>query len=160
MRKVYALFPAFIFICSAAAIAQSEKKEPSPPPKSVNEKVKLTPPKIVKDKEVQMKEPPPPPQEPKDEIAKSTPPKIVVDEKVQVKEPPVITAKDNVAVEFYKQTPSVTDVQRQGNITTLKKQDGTNEKYYVNKKREDKSYSEKYRVSPIIPTAPKPKTKA
>jgi hypothetical protein len=43
------------------------------------------------------------------------------------------------------------DISRQGNIITLKMKDGTKEKYDMNKKEEDKSFTEKYGVSPIPP---------
>jgi hypothetical protein len=83
------------------------------------------------------------------------PPKIMVDEKV--KEPPVITVKGKMADEFYKRNPSVVGISRQRNIITLKKQDGAIEKYDMAKKEEDKSFTEKYGVSPIPPPPPPPK---
>ena len=100
------------------------------------------------------KEPPPPPPKPKDEIVKFTPPKIVKDEEVQVKEPPVVTVKGKMADDFYKRNPSVAGISSQGNIITLKMKDGTKEKYDMNKKEEDKSFTEKYGVSPIPPPPP------
>jgi len=106
------------------------------------------------------KEPPPPPPKPKDEKVKFTPPKIVIDEKVQVKEPPVITIKGKMADEFYKRNPSVSEISRKGSIITLKKKDGTEEKYNTNKKEEDKSFTEQYGVSPIPPPPPPPKRKS
>ena len=103
------------------------------------------------------KEPPPPPPKPKDEIIKFTPPRIVKDKEVQVKESPVITIKGKRADEFYKRNPSVGEISRQGNIISLKMKDGTIEKYDMNKKEEDKSFTEKYGVSPIPPPPPPPK---
>ena len=92
------------------------------------------------------KEPPPPPQ-PKDEVVKAEPPKIKV--------------SGPLDDDFYKRNPSVSDFSRQGNIITLKKKDGTIEKYDMNKKEEDKSFTEKYGVSSIPPPPPpKPKSKA
>jgi len=93
------------------------------------------------------KEPPPPP----------PPPKIIIDEKVQVKEPPVITIKGKMADDFYKRNPSVAEISRQGNLITLKRKDGSKEKYDMSKKEEDKSFTEKYGVSPIPPPPPPPK---
>jgi len=95
----------------------------------MDEVVKLTPPKIVKDEEVQVKNPPPPP------------PKIIIE----------------MADEFYTRNPSVAEISRQGNIITLKMKDGTKEKYDMNKKEEDKSFTEKYGASPIPPPPPSPK---
>ena len=92
------------------------------------------------------KEPPPPP-----------PPKNIIDEKVQVKEPPVVTVKGKMADEFYTRNPSVAGISRHGNIIMLKMKDGTNEKYDMNKKEEDKSFTEKYGASPIPPPPPPPK---
>ena len=107
----------------------------------MDEVVKLTPPKIVKDEEVEVKAPPPPP-------------KIIIDEKVQTNEPPVVTAKGKMADEFYTRNPWVKEISRQGNIITLKMKDGTKEKYDMNKKEENKSFTEKYDVSPILPPPP------
>lgn len=124
MRKVYALLPALVFVCSIAANAQSEKKEPPPPPK------------------------------PKNETTKFTPPKIVIDEEVEVKEPPVITVKGELDDEFYKRNPSVAGITRQDDIIILKKKDGTTEKYNLSKKEDYKSFTEKYGASPIPPPPP------
>ena len=104
------------------------------------------------------KDPPPPP--PMGETVKFDPPKIVVDEEVNVakpKEPPVVTVKGKVADDFYERNPSVSDISRQGNIISLKKKDGTIEKYDMSKKEEDKSFTEKYGESPIPPPPPPPK---
>jgi hypothetical protein len=122
-----------VVIISAAVYAQSEKqiKPPPPPP----------PPKIEK-KEL----PPPPP----------PPTNTIIDEKIKVNEPPVITVKGKMADEFYKQNPSITDISRKGNIITLIKKDGTVEKYDMSKKEEDKSFTNKYGVSPIPPPPPPP----
>jgi len=154
MKKIFGLAASLILVI-VSANAQSEKKEPPPPPpKPKDEVVKFTPPKIVKDEEVQVKAPPPPPPKPKDEVVKFTPPKIVKDEEVQVKEPPVVTVKGKMADDFYKRNPSVAGISSQGNIITLKMKDGTKEKYDMNKKEEDKSFTEKYGVSPIPPPPP------
>jgi len=89
------------------------------------------------------KEPPPPPPEPKNEVVKSEPSKIKV--------------SGQLDDDFYKRNPSVTDISRQGNIISLKKKDGTIEKFDMGKKEEDKSFTEKYGVSPIPPPPPPPK---
>ena len=129
MKKILGIATSLIFVI-VSANAQSEKKEPPPPPpKPKDEVVKLTPPKIVKDEEVQVKAPPPPP------------PKIIIE----------------MADEFYTRNPSVAEISRQGNIITLKMKDGTKEKYDMNKKEEDKSFTEKYGASPIPPPPPPPK---
>ena len=151
MKKIFSLAASLILVV-VSANSQSEKKEPPPPPpKPKDEVVKFTPPKIVKDEEVQVKAPPPPPPKSKDEVVKFTPPKIVKDEEVQVKEPPVVTVKGKMADDFYTRNPSVAGISRQGNILTLKMKDGTKEKYDMNKNEEDKSFTEKYGVSPIPP---------
>jgi len=129
MKKILGIAASLILVI-VSANAQSEKKEPPPPPpKPKDEVVKLTPPKIVKDEEVQVKAPPPPP------------PKIIIE----------------MADEFYTRNPSVAEISRQGNIITLKMKDGTKEKYEMNKKEEDKSFTEKYGASPIPPPPPPPK---
>jgi hypothetical protein len=91
------------------------------------------------------KESPPPPPPPKDEVVKSEPPKIKV--------------TGPLDDDFYKRNPSVSNFSRQSNIITLKKKDGTTEKYDMSKKEEDKSFTEKYGVSPIPPPPP-PKFKS
>ena len=109
------------------------------------------------------KEPPPPPPKPKNENIKYSPPKVIIDEKMKVKEneeeivmePPVITIRGEMADKFYKRNPSVAGISRQGDVITLKKKDGTTEKYDMTKKEEDKSFTEKYGVSPIPPPPPK-----
>ena len=157
MKKLFA-FAASLVLVIVSANAQSEKKEPPPPPpKPKDEMVKFTPPEIVKNEEVQMKKPPPPPPKPKNEIIKFSPPKIVKDQEGEVREEPVITIRGELAAEFYKRNPSVLELARQGNITTLKMKDGTEEKYDMSKKEEDKSFTEKYGVSPIPPPPPPPK---
>lgn len=160
MKKIFA-FTASLVLVVVSVNAQTVKKEPPPPPpKPKNEAVKFTPPIIVKDEEVGIKKPPPPPPKPKDEIIKFTPPQIVKDEEVQVKEDPVITSKGKMADDFYNRNPSVSEISRQGNITTLKMKDGTEEKYDMSKKEEDKSFTEKYGVSPIPPPPPPPKKRS
>ena len=57
----------------------------------------------------------------------------------------------------FTKNPSVAGISRQGNIITIKKKDGTTEKYDTSKKEEDKSFTEKYGVSPILPPPPPPK---
>ena len=127
MKKIFGLAASLILVI-VSANAQSEKKEPSPPPpKPKDEIVKFTPPKIVKDEEVQVKAPPPPP------------PKITIDE------------------HFFKRNSTVSAISSQGNIISLKKKDGTTEKYNMNKQEEVKSFTEKYGVSPIPPPPPPPK---
>lgn len=100
--------------------------------------------------QTQKKEPPPPPP------PKST---TIIDEKCKVEGPPVITVKGKMADEFYKRNPSVSEIARQGSIITLKKKDGTEEKYNTSKKEEDKSFTDQYGVSPIPPPPP-PKRKS
>ena len=127
MKKIFALAASLILVV-VSANSQSEKKEP-----------------------------PPPPPKPKKEVVKFDPPKIVVDEEVNTakpKEPPVVTVKGKVADDFYERNPSVSDISRQGNIISLKKKDGTIEKYDMSKKEEDKSFTEKYGISPIPPPPP------
>jgi hypothetical protein len=122
MKKILGIAASLILVV-VSANAQSEKKEPPPPPpKPKDEVVKLTPPKIVKDEEVPVKAPPPPP-------------KIIIE----------------MAEDFYTRNPSVAEISRQGNIIILKMKDGTKEKYDMNKKEEDKSFTEKYGASPIPP---------
>jgi len=130
MKKIF--IPLILVVIGATSQAQSEKKPP-----------------------------PPPPPKPKNEVVKFTPP-IIIDEKVDVSkhEPPVITVKGKMADEFYNRNPSVSAISRQGNIITLKKKDGSTEKYDMNKKEEDKSFTEKYGVSPIPPPPPPPKKKS
>ena len=91
------------------------------------------------------KEPPPPPPEPKNKIVKSEPQKI--------------KASEPLDDDFYKRNPSVSNFSRQGNIISLKKKDGTTEKYDMSKKEEDKSFTEKYGAS-SIPPPPPPKSKS
>ena len=129
MQKILGIAASLILVI-VSANAQSEKKAPPPPPpKSKDEIVKFAPPRIVKDEEVPVKVPPPPP------------PKIIIE----------------MADEFYTRNPSVAEISRQGNIITLKMKDGTKEKYEMNKKEEDKSFTEKYGASPIPPPPPPPK---
>src|SRR6187455_122143 len=131
MKKIFTL-AALLILVVVSANSQSEKKEP----------------------------PPPPPPKPKKEVVKFEPPKIVVDEEANTakpKESPVVTVKGKVADDFYERNPSVSDISRQGNIISLKKKDGTIEKYDMNKKEEDKSFTERYGVSPIPPPPPPPK---
>ena len=157
-----------MFLVIVSANAQSEKKEPPPPPpKPKDEVAKFTPPKIVKDEKVKVinekahvKKPPPPPSKPKNEIIKFTPPKIVRDEEVQIKEAPVVTIKGKMADAFYKRNATVGEISGQGNVITLKMKDGTIEKYDMSIKEEDKSFTEKYGVSPIPPPPPPPKKKS
>jgi hypothetical protein len=146
MKKILAVAASLILVV-VSANSQSEKKEPPPPPpkpKSVDEKVKFTPPKIVKDEELQVKEEP----------------NVIVDEKVNVskpKEPPVITVKGKLADDFYTRNPNVAGISRQGSVITIKKKDGKTEKYDMDKKEEDKRFTEYYGVSPIPPPPPPPK---
>jgi hypothetical protein len=106
------------------------------------------------------KPPPPPPPRPKNEVVKFVP--TIVDEKIDVSKdkPPVITVKGKMADDFYNRNPSVSAISRQENIITLRKKDGTVEKYDMTKKEEHKSFTEKYGVSPIPPPPPPPKKKS
>ena len=97
------------------------------------------------------KEPPPPPPQPKIEVVKFQPPKIVKDEEV------VLMVSGKIVDDFYKRNPSVSDISRQGDIISLKKKDGTTEKYDMSKKEEDKNFTEKYGGYTIPPPPPPPK---
>lgn len=97
-----------------------------------------------------------------------SPPKVIIDDKVKVKkidgeiatEPPVITIRGEKADAFYKRNPAVAGISRQGNVITIKKQDGTTEKYDMSKKEDDKGFTDKYGISPIPPPPPPPKPKS
>ena len=133
MKNIFC-FAASLVLVIVAANAQKEKKDPPPPPppqKAVIETSRI-------DEKVKYK---------------------VVNGK-EVKEPPVITVKGKMADEFYNRNPLVADISRQGQIITLKKKDGTIEKYDMSKKEEDKSFTKKYGVSPIPPPPPPPKKKS
>jgi hypothetical protein len=129
MKKIFCVGASLVLVI-VATNAQKEKKEPPPPP--------------------------PPPQ--KAVIEKTT----RIDEKVKykvadgkaVREQPVITVSGKMADEFYDRNPLVAEISRQGQIITLKKKDGTLEKYDMSKKEEDRSFTEKYGVSPIPPPPP------
>ena len=132
MKKIFAV-GASLFLVIVSANAQTEKKEPPPPPPK---------PKEVKVKEEKIIEP------------------VIVDERTNPTkplEPPVITVTGKMADVFYKRNPGVSDILRKGSIITVKKKDGTIEKYDMNKKDEDKSFTERYGVSPIPPPPPPPK---
>jgi hypothetical protein len=136
MKKIFAVAASLILVV-VSANSQSEKKEPPPPPPKPKEEVKY---KIVKEEKVKNISP------------------IIIDEKVNAgnpSEPPVITVKGKGADDFYKRNPTVSGISRRGNVITIKKKDGTTEKYDMNKKEEDKSFTEKYGVSPIPPPPPK-----
>ena len=102
---------------------------------------------ITTNAQTEKKEPPPPPPKPKEEIKYE----IVKDEKVKV--PPVVVVSGEN--EFYTRNSTVSEISRQGNIITIKKKDGTTEKYDMNKKEENKSFTDKYGRSPIPPPPPK-----
>ena len=134
MKKIFALAASLILVV-VSANSQSEKKEPPPPPPKPKEEVKY---KVVEEK------------------VKNTSP-IVIEEKVNASkpsEPPVVNIKGKGADDFYKRNPTVAGISRQGSVITIKKKDGTTEKYDMNKKEEDKSFTEKYGVSPIPPPPP------
>ena len=139
MKKIFTLAASLILVV-VSANSQSEKKEPPPPPPKPIEEVKY---KIVKDEKV-----------------KNTSPNVI-DEKVNAStplEPPVLTVKGKEADDFYKRNPTVSGISRHGNVITIKKKGGTTEKYDMNKKEEDKPFTEKYGVSPIPPPpSPPPK---
>lgn len=82
------------------------------------------------------KEPPPPPPKPKEEVKV---PSVIV-----------VSGKND----FYTRNPTVSEISRRENIITLKMKDGTTEKYDMSKKDEDKTFTEKYGVSPIPPPPP------
>lgn len=102
------------------------------------------------------KEPPPPPPKPKNEKVKSTQPEIIYDEKINTANPddPVITIRGKKADEFYEKNPTVSDISRKGSVITIKKKDGSVEKYDMSKKEEDKNFTDKYEGSPIPPPPP------
>jgi hypothetical protein len=137
MKKIFAVAASLILVV-VSANSQSEKKDPPPPPPKPKEEVKY-----------------------KEEKVKNTsPPVVVIDEKVNAGkplEPPVVTVKGKKADDFYKRNPTVSRISRQGSVIWIKKKDGTTEKYDMNKKEEDKSFTEKYGVSPIPPPPPPPK---
>ena len=84
----------------------------------------------------------------------------MLDEKINASkplEPTGVTVKGKGADDFYKRKPTVSGISRQGSVITIKKKDGTTEKYDMNKKEEDKGFKEKYGVSPIPPPPPPPK---
>jgi hypothetical protein len=164
MKKI---LPLVLLIVGVVSNAQTEKKEPPPPPPKPkeevkykvvkDEKVKVSAPKVV-DEKIKVKEPPPPPPpKSKDEVVKY---EVMIDEKVDAskpEEPPVITVRGKLADDFYKRNPSVTGISRRENVITIKKKDGTIEKYDMSKKEEDKNFTEKYGRSPIPPPPPPPK---
>ena len=90
--------------------------------------------------------PPPPPPVKADVIEKVQPPPP----------PPLITVKGKIADEFYKRNPSVAGMSRQGDILIMKKKDGTEEKYDMSKKEEEKIFTDKYGDAPIPPPPPPP----
>ena len=139
MKKIFALAASLILVV-VSANSQSEKKEPPPPPPKPKEEVKY---KVVEEK------------------VKNTSP-IVIEEKVNASkpsEPPVVTVKGKGADDFYKRNQTVAGISRQGNVITIKKKDGTTEKYDMDKKEEGKSFTEKYGVSPFPPPPPPPPKK-
>src|SRR5258705_1509043 len=139
MKKIFAVAVSLMLVV-VSANSQSEKKEPPPPPPKPKGEIKY---KIVEEK------------------VKNISP-TVIDEKVNASkplEPPVVTVKEKEADDFYKRNPAVFGISRQGSVITIKKMDGTTEKYDINKTEEDKSFTEKYGVSPIPPPPPpKPKS--
>ena len=167
MKKILAVAASLILVVISTN-AQSDKKEPPPPPppkpkEEVKYKVVYEEQPKVSDEKIKVKEPPPPPPKPKevvkDDVVKEekAKPPIIIDEKLETNkpsEPPVITVKGKGADEFYKRNPTVSDISRKGNVITIKKKNGTIEKYDMNKKEEDKSFTEKYGVSPIPPPPP------
>ena len=137
MKKILAVAASLILVV-VSANSQSEKKEPPPPPPKPKEEVKYN---VVKGEK---KEP------------------IIIDEKLDASkplEPPVVTVKGKQADDFYKRNPTVSAISRKGSVITIKKKDGITEKYDMNKKEEDKSFTEKYGVSPIPPPPPPPPKK-
>jgi hypothetical protein len=139
MKKIFAVGASLILVI-VSANSQSEKKEPPPPPPKPKEEVKY---QVVEEK------------------VKNTSPTII-DEKIKPGEPaetPVVTVKGKGVDDFYKRNPTVSGISRQGSVITIKKKDGTTEKYDMNKKEEDKSFTEKYGVSPIPPPPPPPPKK-
>ena len=138
MKRIFAVAASLILVV-VSANSQSEKKEPPPPPPKPKEEVKY---EVVEEEKV-----------------KNTSP-TVIEEKVNASkpsEPPVVTVKGKGADDFYKRNPTVSGISRQGSVITIKKKDGTTEKYDMNKKEEDKSFTGKYGVSPIPPPPPSPK---
>ena len=137
MKKILAVAASLVLVVISAN-AQTEKKEPPPPPPpKPKEEVKYN---VVKEEKVK--------------------PPVIINETVNASkpsEPSVVTMKGNPADDFYKRNPTVSGISRQGSIITIKKKDGTTEKYDMNKKEEDKSFTEKYGVSPIPPPPPPPK---
>jgi hypothetical protein len=140
MKKVLAVAASLILVV-VSANSQSEKKEPPPPPPKPKEEAKY---KVVEEVKV-----------------KNTSP-TVIEEKVNAdkrSEPSLVTVKGKGADDFYKRNPTVSGISRQGSIITIKKKDGTTEKYDLDKKEDDKSFTEKYGVSTIPPPPPPPPKK-
>ena len=138
MKKIFAIGASLILVV-VSANSQSEKKEPPPPPPKPKEEVKY---RVVKEEKV-----------------KNTSP-TVIEETVNTSKPakpPVVTVKGKGADDFYKRNPTVSGISRMGSVITIKKKDGTTEKYDMNKREEDRSFTEKYGVSPIPPPPPLPK---
>jgi hypothetical protein len=138
MKKIFAVAASLILVV-VSANSQSEKKEPPPPPPKPKEEVKY---KIVKEEDV------------------NNTPHTVIDEKINASKPsgpPVVIVKGKEADDFYTRNPNVAGISKQGSVITIKKKDGKTEKYDMNKKEEDKSFTENYGVSPIPPPPPPPK---
>src|SRR4030095_3738142 len=140
MKKILAVAASLILVV-VSTNSQSEKKEPPPPPPKPKEEVKY---KVVKEEKV-----------------KNTSPTVIEEKENASKpsEPHVVTVKGKGADDFYKRNPTVSGISRQGSVITIKKKDGTTEQYDMNKKEEDKSFTEKYGVSPIPPPPPPPPKK-
>lgn len=132
MKKTLTGLIAVLIIGLGAATAQSEKETKPPPP-----------PKTIIDEKIKVKE-----------LPVITVKGDKIDEKIKMKEPPTITIKGKIADKFYKQNPSVAEISRQATIITLKMKEGTEEKYDMSKIEEDKSFTEKYGISPIPPPPP------
>ena len=103
-------------------------------------------------------QPPPPP---KADVTKTSPP-IIIDEKVDATrpyDPPVITVTGKKADDFYKRNPTVAGISRKADVITLKMKNGTTETYDMNKKADEKKFTDKYGASPIPPPPPPPPKK-
>jgi hypothetical protein len=88
--------------------------------------------------------PPPPPQAPPPqvEITKITTPSKVKQQKE--------------TDQFYKRNPSVKQISREGNITTVTTKDGRQETYNFDNEEEVKAFTTKYGTPPFPPPPPPP----
>lgn len=102
---------------------------------------------VASNAQSEKKAPPPPPPKPLDE-------KVLYE---VIKEPPPVVIKKELLEDFYNTNPSLEKITSTGSVITLKFKNGTIEKYDMKKKEDDKSFTEKYGVTPIPLPPPPPK---